>query len=39
VLVTGVVDVESGLLLDVFEGREAKDLRRWMAEMLPSGSR
>jgi len=35
VLVTGVVDVESGRLLDVFEGREAKDLRRWMAEMPP----
>ena len=35
VLVTGVVDVESGLLLDVFEGREAKDLRKWMAEMPP----
>jgi transposase len=33
VLVTGVVDVESGRLLDVFEGREAKALRRWMAEM------
>ena len=33
VLVTGVVDVSTGLLLDVFEGREAADLRRWMAEM------
>lgn len=33
VLVTGVVDVETGVLLDVFVGREARDLRRWMAEM------
>ena len=33
VLVTGVVDVESGRLLDVFEGREAGDLRRWMRAM------
>jgi transposase len=33
VLVTGVVDVETGALLDVFEGRDAADLRRWMAEM------
>ena len=33
VLVTGVVDVESGRLLDVFEGREASDLRRWMRSM------
>jgi len=31
VLVTGVVDVQTGRLLDVFEGREAADLRRWMA--------
>ena len=29
--VTGVVDVGTGALLDVFEGRDAKDLRRWMA--------
>lgn len=35
VLVTGVVDVMSGLLLDVFEGRDAADLRRWMAQMPP----
>lgn len=33
VLVTGVVDVDTGRRLDVFWGREAKDLRRWMAEM------
>jgi len=33
VLVTGVVDVDTGVLLDVFCGREAKDLRRWMATM------
>jgi len=33
VLVTGVVDVDTGRLLDVFEGREAADLRGWMAEM------
>lgn len=35
VLVTGVVDVSTGALLDVFMGREAKDLRRWMAQMDP----
>lgn len=35
VLVTGVVDVECGRLLDVFVGRDAKDLRAWMAEMPP----
>ena len=29
--VTGVVDVAAGRLLDVFAGRDAKDLRRWMA--------
>lgn len=33
VLVTRVVDVETGRLLDVFTGRDAKDLRAWMAEM------
>jgi transposase len=33
VFVTGVVDVATGRLLDVFEGRDAKDLRRWMASM------
>ena len=32
-LVTGVVDVDTGRLLDVFCGRDAADLRRWMAEM------
>jgi len=31
--VTAVVDVASGQLLDVFEGRDAKDLRAWMASM------
>ena len=36
VLVTGVVDVTTGVLLDVFCGREAADLRRWMATM-PTG--
>lgn len=35
-LVTGVVDVESGRLLDVFRGREAADLRQWMSAM-PAG--
>jgi len=33
VLVTGVVDVDTGDLLDVFSGRDAQDLRRWMATM------
>jgi transposase len=32
-LVTGVVDVDTGKLLDVFVGRDAADLRRWMAAM------
>lgn len=32
-LVTGVVDVDTRRLLDVFAGREAADLRRWMATM------
>ena len=36
VLVTGVVDVDTGTLLDVFVGRDAADLRRWMAQMTPS---
>ena len=36
VLVTGAVDVETGILLDVFSGREAADLRRWMATLPPS---
>jgi transposase len=31
--VTAVVDVGSGRLLDVFEGRDAKHLRAWMATM------
>jgi transposase len=31
--VTAVVDVGSGRLLDVFEGREAKHLRAWMGAM------
>jgi transposase len=31
--VTAVVDVTSGQILDVFEGRDAKDLRRWLAGM------
>lgn len=35
VLVTGVVDVDTGTLLDVFSGRDAVDLRRWMGEMPP----
>lgn len=34
--VTAVVDVATGQILDVFEGREAKDLRAWMAAMPPS---
>lgn len=29
--VTGVVDVAAGRLVDVFAGRDAADLRRWMA--------
>ena len=31
--VTAVVDVGTGQVLDVFEGRDAKDLRAWMAAM------
>jgi transposase len=31
--VTAVVDVTSGQILDVFEGRDAKHLRSWLAEM------
>ncbi|MDQ6798360.1 MAG: ISL3 family transposase [Actinomycetota bacterium] len=34
--VTAVVDVGSGQLLDVFEGRDAKDLRAWMTAMPAS---
>ncbi|WP_334145067.1 ISL3 family transposase, partial [Rhabdothermincola sp.] len=33
--VTAVVDVETGQILDVFEGRDARDLRDWMASMPP----
>ena len=33
--VTAVVDVGTGQILDVFEGRDAADLRRWMATMPP----
>lgn len=32
-LVTAVVDVATGQILDVFEGRDARDLRAWMATM------
>jgi transposase len=32
-LVTAVVDVASGQILDIFEGRDAKDLRAWMSAM------
>lgn len=31
--VTAVVDVETGQILDIFEGRDARDLRAWMAEV------
>lgn len=31
--VTAVVDVTTGQILDVFEGRDAADLRRWMHDM------
>jgi transposase len=31
--VTAVVDVESGQMIDVFEGRDARDLAAWMASM------
>ena len=34
--VTAVVDVTSGQIIDVFEGRDAADLRVWLAEMSPS---
>ncbi len=33
--VTAVVDVSTGQILDVFEGRDAADLGRWMATMPP----
>jgi transposase len=32
-LVTAVVDVMSGQILDVFEGHDAKDLRAWLVSM------
>ena len=35
-LVTAVVDVMSGQILDVFEGHDAKDLREWLAGMPQS---
>jgi transposase len=34
--VTAVVDVDSGAILDVFEGRDAQDLRAWMERMPPA---
>lgn len=34
--VTAVVDVTSGQILDVFEGRDAADLRLWLASMPAS---
>ncbi|MBW3628409.1 MAG: transposase, partial [Gemmatimonadetes bacterium] len=34
--VTAVVDVATGQLLDVFEGRDARHLRAWMAGLAPS---
>ena len=34
--ITAVVDVATGQILDVFEGRDARDLRAWMAAM-PAG--
>jgi transposase len=34
--VTAVVDVESGQTIDVFEGRDARDLAAWMATMPPA---
>lgn len=34
--VTAVVDVATSQVLDVFEGRDAKDLRAWMATMPPA---
>ncbi len=33
--ITAVVDVGTGQILDVFEGRDARDLRAWMAAMPP----
>lgn len=34
--ITAVVDVGTGQILDVFEGRDARDLRVWMAQMPQS---
>ena len=34
--VTAVVDIQTGQILDVFEGRDAADLRAWMASMPAS---
>jgi transposase len=34
--VTAVVDVATGQILDVFEGRDARDLRRWMRDLPPA---
>lgn len=34
--VTAVVDVTTGQILDVFEGRDARHLRDWMAAMPPA---
>ncbi len=36
--VTAVVDVDTGQMIDVFEGRDAVHLRRWLADM-PAGWR
>lgn len=33
--VTAVVDVGTGQILDVFDGRDAKNLRAWMTDMPP----
>ena len=34
--ITAVVDVDSGQILDVFEGHDAQHLRAWMAAMPPA---
>lgn len=34
--VTAVVDVATGQLIDIFEGRDARQLRAWMADLPPS---
>lgn len=33
---TAVVDVEGGAILDVFDDRDAADLRTWMERMPPA---